>query len=303
MNQSELVSRILELKKQRDAVILVHNYQRPEVQDIADCLGDSLDLARRATTIDHPVIVFCGVHFMAESTSMLCPNKTVLLPREDAGCPLADCATPEQVRAMRARHPDAVFIAYINTSAAVKAECDVCATSANALRIIGHFPDRDIVYLPDRNLADYAERMLNRTIIKWPGQCYVHDRLITVEAVEAVKRQVPGACVMAHPEAPRSVLEHAHVITGTNGMVREAGTNPATDFIVVTETGLVHRLRKEHPEKRFHEIPGAVCSNMKLTSLRSVHDALRDMQTRITVDPSIASRARIPLDRMLELSR
>lgn len=302
MTHSELVSAIADLKQQRNAAILVHNYQRPEIQDIADFLGDSLDLARRAITLPHQVIVFCGVHFMAESTSILCPDKQVLLARADAGCPLADCATPVMVRDMRLKYPSAVFIAYINTTAAVKAECDVCATSANALRIISHFPDRDIVYLPDRNLAEYAEQKLNRSIIKWPGQCYVHDRLITVAEVQSLINQFPEAYVMAHPEAPGAVLELADLVIGTNGMVKEAASNPTQHFIIITETGLIHRLRKEQPSKTFHEIPSAVCSNMKLTSLRSVYESLRDMKTHIIVEASIAKRARKTLDRMLELS-
>jgi quinolinate synthase len=302
MNTQELKEKIRLLKKSLGAVLLVHNYQRPEVQEIADYMGDSLDLAKRAKALDNPVIVFCGVHFMAESAKILNPTKKVLLPEPEAGCPLADCATPEQVKRFRSRYPEAVFIAYINTSAAVKAECDCCCTSANAVKIIRHFDKRDIVYLPDKNLAAYAEYTLNRPIIKWPGQCYVHDRLISPETVDRLKQQYPDAVVMAHPETHLSILKKADVVTGTSGMLKEVERRNAKYFIVVTEIGLVDRMRRDYPDKVFVPLTNAVCAQMKLTTLNSVYRALLHQSMEIQVPEKIAERARVALEKMLELS-
>lgn len=302
MRRKEITDSILELKKQRQAAILVHNYQRPEIQDLADYLGDSLDLARRARSLDNPVIVFCGVHFMAESAAILSPSKTVLLPHPEAGCPLADCATPEMVRDARREHPDAVFVAYINTSAAVKAEVDITCTSANAIHILSQFKGRDIVYLPDKNLAEYAARTCDLNIIRWPGQCYVHDTLITADTVANVKKRYPDAEVLAHPEAPMAVLDLADVVTGTSGMIRHARQSSSHRFIVVTESGLTYRMRREMPGREFIEIPGAICAQMKLTTLETLFEALRDMKHQITVPEPVADKARNALERMLELS-
>ncbi|HPQ38812.1 MAG TPA: quinolinate synthase NadA [bacterium] len=302
MNKEFFRKKILELKQRRQAAILVHNYQRPEIQDLADFLGDSLDLARRARSLDNPVIVFCGVHFMAESAALLAPDKTVLLPHPDAGCPLADCATPEMVREARRAHPDAVVVAYINTSAAVKAEVDITCTSANAIHILSQFKDREIIYLPDKNLAEYAARTCDLNIIRWPGQCYVHDALIDAGTVRNLKTEHPEAVVMAHPEAPMSVLDEADVVTGTSGMMRHARQSQSRQFIVVTETGLTHRMRREIPGKEFIPVPGAICAQMKLTTLETLYEALRDMQHHITVPDPVAGGARRALERMLELS-
>ncbi|MBN1297404.1 quinolinate synthase NadA [bacterium] len=302
MDNHRIQHKILDLKKQHDAAILVHNYQRPEIQELADYLGDSLDLARRAMMLPQPVIVFCGVHFMAESAAILAPEKTILLPHPDAGCPLADCASPDRVRDARKQHPDAVFIAYINTSAAVKAEVDVVCTSANALRIIKRLSDREICYLPDKNLAAYAAEKLGIRMIPWPGQCYVHDHLIDLETVERLKEQNPGAVVMAHPEASPAVLKTADIVTGTSGMIREAISSRNSHFIVVTERGLVERMRREIPGKTFIPIPTAVCSQMKLTTLETVLDSLQYFQHVISVPGPVAVKARRSLDRMLELS-
>lgn len=297
-----LIDQINRYKKEKNAVLLVHNYQRPEIQAIADYLGDSLELAQKTLSIPHKTIVFCGVHFMAESAVLLAPDKTVLLPVKEAGCPLADCATPEMVREMRKRYPEAVFVAYINTSAAVKAESDVVCTSANALAIIQHFSDRQICYLPDKNLAAYASKHLGIDIISWPGQCLVHDKLITANHLESLKKQYPEALVMAHPEAPMKVLELSDVVIGTSGMIKLAKTSRHTSFIVVTETGLVHRLRHENPDKVFIEMEGAICAQMKMTTLQSVHDALKYDRYKITVPKTIAARALKAMEKMLELT-
>lgn len=302
MNKKALAEQINRYKAEKNAVLLVHNYQRPEIQAIADYLGDSLELARHAKTLPHETIVFCGVHFMAESAALLAPGKSVLLPVQDAGCPLADCASVEMVRRMRERHPDAVFVAYINTSAAVKAESDVVCTSANAFTILNHFADRKICYLPDKNLAAYAARELGIPIISWPGQCYVHDKLIRADDVTALKKQYPEALVMAHPEASLDVLELADIVTGTGGMIKKARTSEHSTFIVVTEAGLVNRLRIENPEKIFIEMEGAICAQMKLTTLQNVHDALKYDRYRITVPDTVAAGALRALEKMLELT-
>ncbi|MCD4653987.1 quinolinate synthase NadA [bacterium] len=303
MDRELLKQKIIELKKKRNAAILVHNYQRPEIQEIADYLGDSLDLAKYAKQLPNQVIVFCGVHFMAESAVILSPEKTILLPQKDAGCPLADCATPEMVIEARRKNPDAVFVAYINTSAAVKAEVDVVCTSANAFSILSHFKGREICYLPDKNLAAYAEKKLGLGIIKWPGQCYVHHFLIDIKIVRELKKQHPQALVMAHPEATMDVLEMADVVIGTSGMMKIALESDRNDFIIVTEIGLAKRMQREISDKNFYAIPDAVCTQMKLTTLQSLYESLKNMQHAITVPNKIADKARISLQCMLELTK
>lgn len=304
MNKSETVNEISKYKKKMNAVILAHNYQRPEIQEIADYLGDSLDLAKKASHLSCKTIVFCGVHFMAESAAILSPDKDVLLPVLEAGCPLADCATPEMILETRKRNPDAVIVAYINTSAAVKAEADVICTSANAMAILKHYCDQQkkICYLPDKNLAAYAEKQMGISIIKWPGQCYVHDTHITKDAVQSLKQKYPDAFVMAHPEAPLNVLELADAVIGTGGMIKLAGSSDHKSFIVATEKGLVYRLRKENPKKQFYEIENAICAQMKVTTLQSVLNALKNYQHKITLQEPIAARARKALNKMLLLS-
>jgi quinolinate synthase len=302
MDKTTILSEIKAYKRQKDAIILAHNYQRGEIQDIADVLGDSLDLAKQAAELKNETIVFCGVHFMAESAAILSPGKDILLPVAEAGCRLADCATPEMIRAERKKHPDAVFIAYINTSAAVKAEVDVICTSANAMTILKHYSDKKICYLPDRNLAAYAEKKLGISIVKWPGQCYVHDTLITKDAVQSLKNHHPDAFVMAHPEAPQSVLELADAISGTGGMIKLARNSDCEEFIIATEKGLAYRLQKENPDKQFWSCDDAICSQMKVTKLQNVLNALKFHQHHITVQEPIASRARSALQKMLDLS-
>jgi quinolinate synthase len=300
MTDRELQEEILRLKKERDAVLLVHNYQRPEIQEIADHLGDSLALSMEAARARESVIVFCGVTFMAESAKILAPNKLVLIPELAATCQLADSADVESVRELKARHPDALVIGYINTYAPVKAEVDICCTSANALEIIRRHPERPIIYLPDHNLARYAEKLLGRELIKWPGTCYVHDDLIAVRQIRELKEQHPGARVVAHPECAMDVLELADDVLGTGGMVRLARESSYEEFIIATEIGLVARLRRENPTKRFHQVETAVCATMKITTLESVYNALLHLQNEVVVDPEIADRARDALQRMLE---
>jgi quinolinate synthase len=289
------------LAAERRAVILAHNYQRAEVQDAADFVGDSLELARKAAATDAEIILFCGVHFMAETAHILAPEKTVLMPDTRAGCPMANMVTAEGLRALKAQHPDAAVVAYVNTSADVKAECDVCCTSANAVDIVRRFPaDRPIIFVPDRNLGDYVARRVGREMILWDGYCHVHDTMRAAEVL-ALKEQFPGAHVMAHPECRREVLEVADAVLSTSGMLRWPAEDKADDYIVCTETGLLHRLRGLYPHKRFEAVSrGAVCPNMKLTTLDKAIAALRDGLNEVTVPPRIRERALRAVQRMVE---
>ncbi|OGL45436.1 MAG: quinolinate synthase [Candidatus Schekmanbacteria bacterium RBG_13_48_7] len=301
MTHEELAKAIIKLKKERNAIILAHSYQRPEVQDIADFQGDSLGLSQRAVAVKEDVIVFCGVHFMAESAAILSPQKTVLIPEYRAGCPLADMATPEQVLKMRERYPDAVVISYVNTSAAVKAESDCCCTSSNALKVIEHYKDKQIIYLPDQNLAKYAMKKLNRKIILWDGYCFVHHKKITREKVEELIEAHPGIPVIAHPECPPEILELADHITSTSGMIIYVKQSPESEFIVLTESGHKHRIKQEAPEKKCYFIEQAVCASMKLITLESVYNSLKNMQYLVTVTEDIRLRAKKALEKMLEI--
>ncbi len=301
-DHAELQRRLRDLAAERDAVILAHNYQRPEVQDAADFVGDSLELARKAAATDAAVILFCGVHFMAETAKILSPGKTVLMPDAHAGCPMADMVTADALRALKAQHPEALVVAYVNTSADVKAETDVCCTSANAPEIVSRIPaDRPIIFVPDRNLGDWVARETGRTnMILWDGYCPVHDDM-TADEVRAVIAAHPGAAVMAHPECRREVLELADVVTSTSGMLRYPATSDAKAFVVATETGLLHRLRQSYPDREFVAAArGAVCPNMKRTTLDKAIDALDEGLNEITVPPKIAARALAAVERMVQ---
>jgi quinolinate synthase len=283
----------------REAVVLAHNYQRPEIQDAADFVGDSLELSRRAAATDARVILFCGVHFMAETASILSPEKTVLMPDARAGCPMANMATGPGVRALRKRHPGAAVVAYVNTSAEVKAEADVCCTSANAVDIVARFPEEQpVIFVPDRNLGDWVSRKLGRELILWQGWCPVHDDL-RAEEVRALKERYPSARVMAHPECRREVLDLADAVLSTSGMLRWPGEDDARAYIVVTETGLLHRLRILYPDKEFVPVRRAYCPNMKLSTLDKAIEALRDGLNEVTVPPNIRERALRAVTRML----
>ena len=295
------------LAAERDAVILAHNYQRPEVQDAADYTGDSLELARIAQKDTHRVILFCGVHFMAETAYILSPQKTVLMPDKRAGCPMADMVTVHGLRELKAQHPDAVVVAYVNTSADIKAETDVCCTSANAVQIVERFPkDQTIIFVPDRNLGDYVARQTGReeTMILWQGWCHVHDDFRAAD-IERILAENPGAVLMAHPESRREVLEIADVVTSTSGMLRYPTGNAATTFVVATETGLLYRLRALYPDRRFIPAsPGAICPNMKLTTLEKCIATLGEewddvLDHEVVVPEHIRLRALQAVERML----
>jgi quinolinate synthase len=295
------------LAAQRDAVILAHNYQRPELQDVADHTGDSLELARIAQRDPHTVILFCGVHFMAETAYILSPEKTVLMPDKRAGCPMADMATVAGLRKLKVEHPDAVVVAYVNTSAEIKAETDVCCTSANAVQIVERFPkDQKIIFVPDRNLGDYVARQTGReeTMILWQGWCHVHDDFRAAE-IEKIRAANPGSVLMAHPESRREVLEIADVVASTSGMLRYPETSDARTFVVATETGLLYRLGHLYPDREF--IPAsvrAICPNMKRNTLEKAVATLGEewddvLEHEVVVPEPIRVKALQAVERML----
>jgi quinolinate synthase len=287
------------LKQEKRAILLAHNYQLPEIQDLADFLGDSLELSRKAAQTDAPVIVFCGVKFMAETAKILSPDKTVLLPRLDAGCPMADMAGVETLRKMKAEHPGAAVVAYVNSTAEVKAESDVCVTSANAVKIVQKIEAEEILFLPDRNLAAYVQRFTDKKIIPWNGFCYVHEQFGEREALEA-KRDHPGAPLLVHPECRPKVIDLADRVLSTSGMLRFVRESDASTFLIGTEEGILHRMKKENPDKTFYSL-GTVktCLNMKKTRLADLHRALTENQHEIKLSPSLMNRARVALEKML----
>jgi quinolinate synthase len=302
IDERELIERILNLKHERNAVILAHNYQRSEIQDIGDFVGDSLGLAQQASRTDAEVIVFCGVHFMAETASIICPDKVVLLPDIHAGCPMADMAAADAVIRARREHPGAAVVSYVNTTAAVKAESDYCCTSSNAVRVVEAVRAEEIIFLPDRNLAAYvAARAEGKRIIPWDGYCHVHQG-ITAGHIHGALEEHPGAEVIAHPECTAEVLALAHHIRSTSGMVDAAGESRATEFILATEAGMIHPLSKALPYKKFYS-PALqpLCPNMKLTTLSKVLRSLQTLEPRVKVAEDVRVRALGAVRRMLEL--
>ncbi len=304
MTQSDLKARIKQLAAEKQALIIAHNYQRDEVQEIADITGDSLALSIEAAKTDKPVIVFCGVHFMAESAAILAPEKTILLPRADAGCPMADMVTAEGLIELKKQHPDATVVTYVNSSAAVKAESDICCTSSNAVNVARSLDARKLLLVPDRNLGRYiAKHVPDKECICWEGYCPTHDRLKTEEVLK-MKEEHPDALFMAHPECRPDILELADHICSTSGMYDFARSNPATKFIVATEEGILWRLKKDNPDKTFLMPSRAlVCPNMKLTSLEDIVKCLETMEPQITVPEDVRLKAKGSLDRMLAVPR
>jgi quinolinate synthase len=322
---SFLQEEILKLKEQRRAIILSHNYQRDEVQDIADFVGDSLELSRTAATIDCAVIVFAGVNFMAESASILSPDKIVLLTEIDAVCPMADMIRVDSPRPVRKhfpgfdnppsfvfppeftlrdiknKYPRVPVVTYVNTTADVKAESDICCTSANAVKVIESLPDEKVICIPDKNLALWAAKNTKKEVIAWDGFCHVHER-VTPEDVKKAKAEHPKALLMAHPECRLEVLEMADHVTSTSGMLRFANASSEKEFIVGTEIGLLYRLRKENPDKSFYPLrKDMICPNMKKTTLKSVFRALKENNYLVKVPEEIRVPAKKALDRMLEV--
>jgi quinolinate synthase len=317
-NIPALKSEVRALAEERNAVILAHNYQVPEVQDVADFVGDSLGLSRQAADADAEVIAFCGVHFMAETASILSPDKTVLLPDLDAGCSLADSITADELRAWKAKHPGALVVMYVNTTAEVKAETDYCCTSSNAVRVVEHIwrehgDDTEILFGPDMWLGAYVERTTGRRIHVWDGECHVHAGIRPGD-ISDVRAAHPDAEFLIHPECGCTTQvmeyvasgdidsEHTHMLS-TGGMLEFARNSPADEFIVATETGMLHPLEKENPGKSFIAANrAAVCRYMKMITLPKLRDSLRDLSPQVSVDPEIAERARVPIERMVAIS-
>jgi len=298
---SSLQTEILRLKKERNAIILAHNYQIAGVQDIADLTGDSLELSRAAATLDGDVIVFCGVDFMAETAALLSPEKTVLLPAADACCPMAEMITVPELRLVKSRYPDAAVVCYVNTTAMVKAESDICCTSSNAVTVVNSLAEGQVIFIPDRNLARYVARFTKKEILPFEGFCIVHDQ-ITPMHVKAAQVRYPGAKIIVHPECRPEVIDRADIVASTSGMIRHVCTSPDTSFIIGTEVGILHRIKRECPDKLCYPLmEAAVCRNMKKTDLAAVRDALLLLRPRITVPEEIALRARRPIERMLVL--
>ncbi len=295
-----IASEIQNFKKSRKAIILAHNYQLPEVQEIADYVGDSLGLTIQASKTNAETVVFCGVHFMAEMAAILCPDKLILMPDDTAGCPMANMITVDGLRKIKAEHPKAKVVAYVNTSAEVKAESDICCTSANAGKVIESLPDKEIIFVPDKYLGGYWQTQLpNKKLILWPGYCPIH-MFITSQGIKELKMKYPKAEVMVHPECTPEVIAEADKVLSTDGMVKWAKESSAAEFIVGTEVGIIHRLKKENPNKEFYPASErAICPNMKKTTLEKVLWSLEELRPAITVPKSTAVKARQAIDRML----
>lgn len=296
-----LKERLLELKKERNAIILAHYYQRDEIQEVADFRGDSFLLAQKAVETDAEVIVFCGVHFMGESAKILAPDKTVIIPDERAGCPMADMVNVEGLRALKAKHPNAKVVTYINSSAEVKAETDICCTSANAVRVIQSLDAEEIIWVPDKNLGDYVSKQTDKKMILWEGYCNTHD-MLTVKDVVEMRARYPEAEFIAHPECRPEVVEMADFVGSTTALIKYAKESDTEQFIVGTEDGTGYQMRLDSPHKQFHFATRfLVCPNMKVNNLKKLVKCLETMQPEIYVPPHIADRARQSLQRMLEV--
>jgi len=300
---AELIEKVINLKKRRNAIILAHNYQLGEVQDIADFVGDSLELSQNAAKTEADVIVFCGVHFMAETASILCPDKVVLLPDKHAGCPMADMITAEGLRERKRELPDTIVVCYINSSAEVKAESDVCCTSANAVQVIESLDAEDILFVPDQYLGHYISTKTNKRILPWPGFCPTHIR-IQPQYIINLRQQYPQAKAIIHPECRPEVIALADEVLSTGGLCRYARSSEVEEIIVGTEIGIIHRLRKENPGKKF--IPAseqAICPRMKLITLENILWSLQEMTPEVKVPEEIRLKAKVAVDKMLEIGR
>lgn len=299
--QEKIIQKIKDLKKQRNAVILVHNYQKQEIQEIADFTGDSLGLSREAAKTNADVIVFCGVHFMAETASILNPNKKVLLPDLSSGCPMADMITKEQLIQFKKENPQATVVTYINSTAEVKAETDVCCTSSNAINIVKSIKNDKIIFCPDRNLGSYVQKVLNKKLILWNGYCPTHMRILP-EYVIKQKKKHPNALFLAHPECQPATVDLANEVLSTTGMLNYVSKSDKDEFIIGTENEITFMLQRKYPNKKFYTVTDlAVCPNMKKNSLEKVLYVLQEMKNEIKVRKDIASKAIIPIQRMLEM--
>lgn len=306
---ADLLEEIDRLRKERKAVILAHYYQRPEIQDLADFVGDSLELSRKAAGTDAEVIAFCGVKFMADTAKILSPEKIVVLPDLDAGCSLEDSCPPEKFKAFREAHPDHIALTYINCSTEVKALSDIIVTSSSAETILAQIPpEQKIIFGPDRHLGGYLSRKFDREMLLWPGVCIVHEAFSETELLK-LKAQYPGAPIAAHPECPPSIIDHADYVGSTSGILSFAKTFPGDTLIVATEPHIIHQMQKALPEKNFIGAPGAdgncncnICPYMALNTLEKLYVSLRDLQPRIEIEEGLRLRAKASLDRMLEMA-
>jgi len=308
---SDLSHKIHDLKKQKEALILAHNYQLPEVQDIADFVGDSLELSIKASKTDAKVIIFCGVSFMAETANILAPDKIVILPDQNAGCPMANMITADNLREYKQKNPEAVVVCYINTTAEVKAESDICVTSGCAMEVINSIDDsKEILFVPDQHLGGWLQKEFpDKKFILYPGFCNIHVRILP-EDIERLKKQHPNAEVLIHPETPERTLRLADYVLGTGGMLKHVKKSPAKEFIIGTESGMIHKLKKENPDKIFYPIGDkAICPNMKLTTLEKILWALEDVNNpqapakKIIVPENVRIKAKVCIDRMMEIAR
>ena len=300
----ELTDKIKKLKKEKNAVILAHNYQLPEIHDIADFVGDSLGLSMSAAKTDAEIIVFCGVHFMAETAKILSPQKTVLLPDKNAGCPMADMINADDLKSLQDAHPKAVTLCYVNTSAAVKAQCDYCCTSANALKMVQNIlkKNEEIIFIPDKYLAQYVANQVGHKFITWEGYCPTHARILP-ENIIGAKKLHPRAKVLAHPECKSQLTELADVVASTEKMCAYVQNAPDTEFIIATEIGIIYRMKKENPGKSFYPASDkATCPNMKRINLEKVLWSLEDLTYEITVPQDIMDKARLSIERMLQVT-
>ena len=302
VNDTELINKILNLKKEKKAIILAHNYQPGEVQDIADFVGDSLELSQKAAQTDAEVIVFCGVHFMAEVASILCPDKVVLLPDLNAGCPMANMVTAEGLRQRKEELPDAVVVCYINSTAEVKAESDICCTSANAIKVVDSLDSEQILFVPDQYLGHYISTKTKKRLFLWPGFCLAHVRILP-EHIIKLKEDYPQAKVVVHPECRPEVIALADEVLGTGGMCRYARRDDVSQMIVGTEIGIIYRLRKENPGKKFVPVSEqAICANMKLITLEKIFQSLEEIAPEVKVPEPVRLKAKTAVDRMLEVA-
>lgn len=303
MQLKDLQKQILQLKKDKSAVILGHNYQRKEVQEISDFLGDSYGLSVQASKTDAKVIVFCGVDFMAESAKILNPDKLVLHPNPRAKCPMSAMVDVKSLLELKAEHPGAPVVSYVNTSASVKAETDICCTSANAVKIIQSLPDKKIIFVPDTNLGLYVKRFVpDKELILWPGYCPTHVE-IKVKDLKALKKKHPEAEVLVHPECTPDVIDFADFAFSTEGIIKHVVSSPKKEFIIGTESNMLHRLRKEAPDKVLYAVPKATCPNMREITLEDVRDSLLKMQFKIELPADVIRRAKVPLERMIAAGR
>jgi len=301
-NLKQAREKIAKLKKELQAIIVAHNYQRPEVQDVADFTGDSLELARKCAGIEAAVIVFCGVRFMAETAAILNPASTVLLPHPDAGCPLADTIGIESLKQWKDRYPEAAVVAYVNTTAAIKAESDICCTSANGVEAVNTVPNEEILFIPDRNLGHYVSTKVSKRIILYPGFCYVHDS-VTAEQVILARQHYPQAKVLVHPECRPEVISLADAALSTSQMLRYTRESNHKLFLIGTEKGMLYPLRKQNPEKEFHSmVNNFICTDMKKTTLETIVKVMQTMGNVVTVPEEIGVKAKQAIDKMLAIS-